>query len=327
MTAIAEPLRLATAEAYLGPADRRFFGDGYRRSSRKLSDLTLISAANGAGQLTAVARVDYPADWSRKGSRDQPPHLSTVDVIALAQELISLYLPVALNISPTDPNIRVVGSLRISAGNTAVEDALGAFPVQLTAQSSRLPEAPVRETRFTCEIGTLRLTVTMRHPDLGPCDATVTVASSAELDLRGGTFSTCRRPFATGWTGRRNTITDVYVDRESYTAMAKSRHSPVEPDLRTADLIVDAFAVTLQLGQILLYEMDALGRTQSNTLWMRQTSFHWTDTEPSGSGDTRVYLDKARILNRGGRQWRVADIVGAAYGVAARCSVAHELPA
>ncbi|WP_338891969.1 AvrD family protein [Rhodococcus sovatensis] len=326
MTATLEPLELASTDVYLGPAERRFFGGGYRRSTRELTDLTLVTDATGVGRLTATARVTYPTDWSRKGLNDQSPHLSTVDVIALGQEATSLYLSGALGLSPADPGVQLVGAVKVSAGTSAVEDELDAFPVVVSARSAPLVGTSTIETAFNCSIGTLKLSLTMRHPEVAARDLVVVAATSAKLDSCRDVRDAHRHPFATDWAERRNTATDIHIDRQSHTATAQSAPSPIVAGTRAADLIVDSFVMTLQLGQILLYEMDSIDRAHSNTLWMRQTSFSWSEDTSYVLGKSTYHLDRARVLDRGDHRWRVADIVGDVYGVTTRCSVAHRLP-
>jgi avirulence D protein (AvrD) len=312
-------LRLPSTEAYLGPAESRFFGAGYRRSTHSLTDVVVASRQDGTGSVSATAAVTYPEDWSRKGTTNQPPHLSTIDVIVLGGQLIGLYLRTAYGLSPSDSQITALDHLRISAGSAPVEHELTSFPVEMSAGSSTDTAHPSCVcTTFDCTIANLCLIVSVRHPCAEQRSGTVVVAPTG--------LAPCS--FATGWADRDNTATDLAIDRDSLTAAGQAWITP--PPLwcpRPQDLVVDAFVVTLEVGQILLYELDQLDRADSNTLWMRQTEIGWgSPSYGRNSAAMTTTISKPRILDRGEERWRVADICGDVYGVTVRCAIAHRLP-
>jgi hypothetical protein len=322
-------LLLRSADVYLGPPETRFFGGGYRRARHNLTTITVNSRPDGTGTISATAAVTYPENWSRKGTTNQPPHLSTVDVIALGEQVASLYLQGAYGISPSDPRVEALDSVRISAGSTPVEDQLVGFPVEATAVSTSCSTDPALTcTTFDCTVANLRLVVSLRHPGAGYRSTTITAPDATELPRPHDDSPGDLRPFASGWADRGNTATDLTVDRDTLTASAKAHFSPLPPwPPRPQDLIVDAFVVTLQVGQILLYELDGLDRADSNTLWMRQTEMRWTSPRPARIPEaTTITISKARILDRGAERWRTADICGEVYGIAIRCAITHRLP-
>ncbi|SFW78684.1 AvrD family protein [Amycolatopsis australiensis] len=316
-------LLLPSLDEYLGPADKRFFGAGYRRPRHSLSAVSVTAHPDGTGVISGVAAVEYPKDWSRKGTADQPPHLSTVDVIVLGERLAALYLQAAFGVSAGDPRVEALGTIRISAGSSPVEEELAGFRVEARAASTMdLGTPSVVCTTFDCAIANLRLVVSLRHPPGERRDTTAPVP-----DVTGPPSG--RRPFATGWAERANTASDVVVDRDTLTASARARFGPAPSGpVRPQDLVVDAFVVTLQLGQILLYELDRFDRADSNTLWMRQTEIRWP-TRPrdvAGLPAATTRLVRPRLLDRGTGRWRVADIRGDVYGVAVHCAIAHLVP-
>lgn len=316
-------LLLPSVDAYLGPSENRFFGAGYRRPTHTIADIAVTSRPDGTGSIAATAAVTYPKDWSRKGAADQPPHLSTVDVIVLGEQLAALYLQAAFGISPSDPDIEALGTIRISAGSTPVENELSGFPVEASTVSTTDAATPtVVCTTFDCTIANLRLIVSLQHARGEQRCTTIAVPDTAGSP--GGL-----RPFAAGWADRGNTSTNIVINRDTSTASAQTRFTASPSWLpRPQDLVIDAFVVALQLGQILLYELDHLDRADSNTLWMRQTEIRWA---PQHRGApiptvTTTTIANPRILNRGADRWRVADIRGDVYGVTVRCAVAHHLP-
>ncbi|GAA3536630.1 AvrD family protein [Amycolatopsis ultiminotia] len=316
-------LLLPSIDQYLGPAETRFFGAGYRRPEHTLSDISVTALPDGTGSISATAAVDYPKDWSRKGATDQPPHLSTVDVIVLGEKLASLYIQAAFGFSPEDPGIEALGTIRISAGSSPVEEELTGFPVEARAASTTdISTSAGVCTTFDCTIANLRLVISVRHPPAAQQHATTAVP-----DVTGSPSG--RRLVATGWAERSNSTSEVIIDRATSTAAAQARFTPAPAErVGPQDLVIDAFVVALQLGQILLYELDRFDRADSNTLWMRQTEIQWSpqrrDVADRRAATTGIV--SPRILNRGTDRWRVADIRGDVYGVSVRCAITHRVP-
>jgi len=177
------------------------------------------------------------------------------------------------------------------------------------------PDPTMACTTFDCAIANLRLVVSLQHP-------------RAELPAPHRGAESGRRPFAGCWAERGNTVTDIVVDRGALTASALARFAPPPPwTPRQSDLVVDAFVVALEVGQILLYELDRLDRADSNTLWMRQTELQWTSHGSAPiPAEATITIVNPRVLNRGTERWRTADIRGDVYGITARCAIAHRLP-
>ena len=92
--------------------------------------------------------------------------------------------------------------------------------------------------------------------------------------------------------------------------------------------MIDSFVISLQLGQVLLYELDELTRAGSETLWMRQTTIV-ADTPyrpAAGAIPVAAALHDSRLVTARGARWRTAAIVGRTQGLTTRCAVAHQLP-
>ena len=128
-------------------------------------------------------------------------------------------------------------------------------------------------------------------------------------------------------TGEATAIVNVYDDDDDENAEGLTFNG-IEAMYQPSYSLIDTFVLTLQLGQVLLYELDQMARENSDTLWMRKTEFIMTGP-PAAIGPLRakVSLDRARILLSKGARWRVAEIVGQVGSQAQiRCNVAHQLP-
>lgn len=327
------PARHAAVEDYLGPADRRFFGKGYKRADQKLRNLVVTRRADSSVLVSGRAAVHYPQDWSRKGTHDQPPHLSTIDVLLFAAELGELALAHGLRLDAGQRAAARVVAVRIKAGRKPVEDGLDDFPVEAVLTSATTG-ATADVSRVDCQIGALSVELRIAHAPgtpraesaLYPSPDTVLGASSA-------------RYYARGHKAKTQFLEDLWVDTADQRARALVRvHSDRVDTGHSAGLdsanhanvsYIDTFVAALQLGQILLYELDGVQRSASNTLWMRQTDLAACD-DPADSapvGMLEVHLAQSRLLPRAdGSQWRSADIVAELNGIRMTCSVAHQLP-
>lgn len=315
-----ETTLLGSIDDYLGPRARRFFGEGFKRAEHRITDVRIVD-----GAVSATATVDYPADWSRKGDRDQRPHLSTVDVLVLGAWLAETQLAHTRGLTSAQRADAVLLRADIKAGTTPVEEELRGFRVTAAAPVTT-PEAGGRvRSVIDCVIGTLTLRCEIDHEPGVPNAAPAEFGTPEEI-LGGESL----RLFAEGHRNRRQFVEKVSADVAAATAGADVRieGSDVVP-LSASALTVDTFVVGLQLGQVLLYELDSVSRARSNTLWMRRTVLSCERPgEPRLPGGPVVFrLEKAKLLeNSKGQVWRAADIVGEFQGVRLRCSVAHRLP-
>lgn len=271
---------------HLGPRERRFFGEGFKRVQQTLSNIEI-----GENEIRATAGVVFPREWSRKGDIDQRPHLSTIDVLLFGARLSELYLGGGLK-----PVLRRV---QIKAGKAPEEENLEAFEI-----SARVKETVEYQGRlltiFDCQVGSLTVTCEIEHDKGERSDL-----EALELDVHD--------------LGKRQLITDVVLDGERARAQ-------VDIDGGETVSMVDTFVIGLQLGQALLYELDGVSRAESNTLWMRKTSLELIDSRPvTGPIEIEAVLEESRLLEAKTGTWRSADIVTEFHGIRLRCSVAHQI--
>jgi hypothetical protein len=317
-------VKRSSVDDYLGPGETRFFGSGYKRAQQSLTQLRIDTGATGAGTVRGRAAVRYPADWSRKGSANQPPHLSSVDVLLIAGEVAELYLTHALRLDEQQRSRMRLRRVRIKAGSSPVEQELAGFGV-----SAELAPAEFGSV-IDCRVGSLRAWCDIEHPDGARRTEPGSYAGTDEL-----LGPAARRPFGAAHQNKNQLITDLDVDVSagraavlldvsggdgSVTGLESGHHRTVS--------IIDAFVVAIQLGQILLYGLDTLSRAESNTLWMRQTLLEIGAPEHPVPGPVPLsaHLDQPELLtSRDGRIWRTADIVASCDHLSVRCSITHLL--
>ncbi|MFD8707645.1 AvrD family protein [Kitasatospora sp. NPDC059648] len=340
MTDIAEQTRArrATVDDYLGPGEKRFFGEGYKRAEQRLTDIRVGVGPEGVGHVRARAGASYPDDWSRKGKRNQRPHLSSIDALLLAGETAEIHLAHVLGLDADRRSTARLRRVRMKAGTSPVEEELDEFPVEATV--TELPYGAagpdMRVSIADCRVGAMRVQCEIEHPagvvrsEPGAYDGPDALLGSAVL-----------RPYGAAHKAKYQLIEHLSVDfpNNSASATVSSRFreseaadAPVrglESHSHRATSILDVFVATIQLGQILLYEIDGVPRSESNTLWMRQTVLdiaepHRPVTAPE---PLSVHLEGTELLtSRDGETWRLVDIVGRLRHMSVRCSAAHRLP-
>jgi hypothetical protein len=147
------------------------------------------------------------------------------------------------------------------------------------------------------------------------------------------------RYYGDGFKSSRQLIEDVLVDMATLRADASVRIEPtqdrgivnegVEGDYQPSSSLIDCFVVNLQLAQVLMYEMDSIARSESNTLWMIRTVLEAErpDRPCRNSLPASISVAGKHLVSLHGGTWRNTEFVGALGNVNLRCSFAHELPA
>ncbi|NUV61569.1 AvrD family protein [Streptomyces sp. CAI-85] len=329
-------LRLDSVDDVLGDRQGRFFGEGFKRVGYSLADITVVPedapGAPGApggsgtkGQVHATAGIHLPDTWSRKGETLQRPHLSTLDGMILAARLTGLYVAHARRLG-ADARFRVRG-VRIKAGNAPDEEGLERFPVSARFRSAVVSAESrgLSTTTMDCTIGAMSVQVEAEHPTGVEHRAEGRYGDSAELD---GLWN--HAPFGVSHHERAQFLEDVVADASAGTADARlTLVDGQDVPKGQAPTAVDLFVCALQLGQVLLYELDDLTRAGSNTLWMRRTSIEVTPVPDGASGSDgrfRVLLGRSNALPTAEGTWRTARITASLGDLRMSCDVAHLLP-
>jgi len=331
-TTNAHSLTYSNIEDYLGPGELRFFGEGYKRVQRSLESVALGADDVGTPYVTAVASVTYPADWSRKGDSDQRPHLSTIDVLLLGVQLSEIHL--ARHAGLTEAQLRTVWirRARIKAGSRPVEDNLAGFDVvaQLDHVQPSFDHSDRQVSVMDCRVGALTIRIEIDHYipiDNVPSDPAAVLVSNTETHAFGEAFEAhCMHVEDVFLSADRlHTKANVSFDIEHEAALGGGKRQ-VQPYVH----MINMFVVALQLGQVMLYELDGINRAESNTLWMRSTLLESDTPRPhanTGVAFMMASLVDAELLHtRRGETWRRADITAQGGGVKVVCSVAHRLP-
>jgi avirulence D protein (AvrD) len=328
-------LHLPSVDDYLGVSATRFFGAGHRRVRHLLTDLVVGRDDDGVGFACATAGVNYPTDWSRKAGGPLRPHLSTIDALLFGVQLAEACLTHRYRLDAEQRRAMWLRRVDMKAGTRPLEDGLHAFPVA-AALHGTTPDAGSlcgHVSVVACEVGPMKLRCVVEH-GVGPDDDPPSIRYRSADALLGPAPV---RPYGSGFADRRQLVEDVTLDLRDWSARAQATVQPtsatgqaegIEGRYQPAVSMVDAFVISLQLGQVLLYELDRLDRASSNTLWMRRTTIETTTSRRPGTAPFPVAaeLTECKLLTVRGATWRTADVVADVQNIRTTCAVAHELP-
>lgn len=326
-------LSYRSIDDYLGPGETRFFSRGYRRVEYQVGDIITTPAALTQSGVQATATLAYPGDWSKKTADvDLRPHLSTVDALVLSAQLSEFYLTHAYGLDSAMRRNMELRRVTLRAGTTPQENLVG-VPLSATLRATKPDPQGGFVSVFDCAAGVMRARCEIKH-QIGQ-QTTAEGAYGSLEDVLGPAVS---RYYGEGFKFRRQVIEDVQVDMDALHADTTVRIESTQGGVPTEGLegsyqpsvsMIDCFVVNLQMAQVLMYEMDAVDRQNSNTLWMLQTVLEapkpnrpFRAPQPAHAGIVGKHLLPLR-----GRKWRNVDIVGSCGGIDLRCSFAHELPA
>ncbi len=314
-----------TVDDFLGPAEKRFFASGYRRVDYGFGEVGVDRTG-----IATTLRLGYPADWSKKAAAKGalPPHLSTVDGILLGAQLTELCLTATYRLTAAQRQLIWLQDIRIRAGSTP-DEMLDQVPATATlAETVNYPGGRSRST-VDIRVGRMRIRCAAVHDT-----AVANPAHGRHRDPEAMLGPAASRYYATGFVRGGHRVDELSVDADGLRATASvtvhvvNADQGIEGAYQPRATAVDAFVTGLQLGQVLLYELDSMRRGASNTLWMRNT--HMTLTEPGDDLIERVPLTTAienpKLIEMSGGVWRTADIVAELGGTRFTCAVTHQLP-
>ncbi|MEV0297229.1 AvrD family protein [Nocardia sp. NPDC050710] len=317
----------------LGPRSDRYFGEGYKKVCPELSQLRISRSTQPGTEHSGTARLNYPAAWSRKKHGELVPHVSSVDTIMLATSLCDAALTHARDLSAAEASRMWVRQATVRAGAHPHED-LERIPVTASITATTDTEDDESETSFKFQVGNLTGALTMVHPTGA---GAMTVPGTDRIENLGDIYGPAPHYYLNGVKDHTLTAADLTVDtsatritgRQQVRTGVEGGYVGAESAYWNSVSPIDAVVGAAQLSQILLYQMDGLNRTSSNTLWMRKLEFV-TDgpSRPSDeSFDGTVEIRRTSVIDRGGQRWRSADLLIKEFqGVTGSCLLAHQLP-
>jgi hypothetical protein len=338
---------------YLGPGSQRFFASGFRRARYDVTEVAVLAgdhlapvpgdpapgdtmpAETWAGARARIG-LSYPSDWSTKADRtDLRPHLSSIDLLVLSAQLCEVHLAHAHCLDSRQRGLAWLRKVSLRAGQLPQEDLLGMSASAVLVSTDPVSGADgLHASVYDCAVGVMRARLEIVHPVAHPAGGQWTYQSMEQA-----LGPAAARYYGDGFKTRRQVITDVAVDLDQLVASATVGVEPIgelavpgggiEGQFQPTLTMVDAFVTSLQLGQVLLYELDSVPRERSNTLWMVRTTLE-SDGPPrpyTGELPVQTAVTRKHLLPMRGGKWRNVDFTSSCGGITIRASFAHELPA
>lgn len=281
-------------EQILGDSTTRYFGHGYLNTRQELDEMRVVSRSPGTVDFSSYGRITIPEIWSVKGETIQRPHMSSIDAIELMMLIIE---PIWNNLTtPAFPGFQI-SRIEVTAGKNPLEDALD--QIEIFGQATNVD--PHEGVSIRATIGNMKVSLWLRGTSTALHDG---VAAQSQ----------------------KVAIKDLIIAAENSSAAAV-----LHPDDHSTPWkwsLSSCFANSLQLGQVLLYDLDNIDRASSNTLWMRKFTIVVNESIATQDGPQPIYatLKKIKLLDQGTEYWRCADINTVLCGMNLTCSVAHMLP-
>ncbi|MBH0776172.1 AvrD family protein [Nocardia bovistercoris] len=317
----------------LGPRSDRYFGDGYKKVSPDLTTLRIARSTGPGAEHRGVARLSYPAAWSRKQHGELVPHVSSVDTIMLAAALCDAAITHTRDLNSEEAGRMWVRHASVRSGASPHID-LDNIPVTAAVTATAESEDDESETTFAFRVGNLSGSMTIVHPiGIGP----LTVPGYDRIETLHEIHGPRPHYYLDGVKDHTLSATHIVVDDQATRITGRHRvNAGVEGGYSGAESAhwnsvspIDLIVGAAQLSQILLYRMDGLNRAKSNTLWMRKLEFvtdgphRLADDEFDGT----VEIRRAPVIDRGGQRWRSADLLIKEFrGLTGSCLLAHQIP-
>jgi hypothetical protein len=312
----------------LGDSRTRFFGAGFRLVHH---DLTHLIVDTGNKTVHGNAKVDYPASWSTKKSRELTPHLSSLDALTIGAQLCEAYVRTMFGIEGSAADRLWLSRSSLKAGNNPTTN-LAAVPVSaayIGTQSA--PESLCGHlSSFTVQVGSIGLELTIDHP-IG--EARDVVAHWADIeDVLG---PAANRHFGAAYAATQLDLRDIAFGGERADALLHLEE-PVGgrrlhgmgaayfPFVSPANAIVGI----AQLAQAMLYHYDNISRDMSHNLWMRKISLEHPKPAVAGRGlRVATWSTKMSLVSIKDAMWRTGSFALSMPGIVGSYTLAHQLPA
>ncbi|PKE29916.1 hypothetical protein CWS43_14315 [Rahnella sp. AA] len=317
--------KFSSVDEILGPSENRFFSSGYRCSEHKVSNLTFPEPGENNCCLEATVSFFYPSNWSVKNAgMDVTPHLSTIDMLVLAMQMVETHLSFHFGLSMDDLDTNHVNEIAIHAGTKPQED-LNDIPVSLVLRRSveKTDDSSRKVSTYECRVGLMRAVCQIEHPFCGKENNKTEINSLDNLNIK-------KRYYGLGYKEQKHILSAVYLDMANLTADAQVEFifSKEESQVITPEKVsyIDVFVTCAQLAQVLLYSLDGLSRSETSTLWMIRTNFSEDAGEIKNHDKVKTLISTSQIIELNGKQWRNAEVLGTLGNKKAKITFAHALP-
>ncbi|MFS1026486.1 AvrD family protein [Enterococcus casseliflavus] len=317
------------ADVLLGNKDDRYFGNGYKNVIHDIYNVSITDT-----NVSAFTTIKYPKSWSRKNtSTDLVPHLSTIDATYIGLQLCEIFLITALVLDDNERNNVFIKKLKLKSGSLPLENLKEISTILSYKRNEKeddeydthIFDGVVGNIHFYAELETEkfpfikigRIQYSDSYIVLGDLSEryygnlfqrTIQNIENIKLDVIGVTASA------------DISITNDFFERESCYGIDNNFLSDFSPS------VIDCIVAIAQLSQVLIYDIDALDRKKSNTLWMRKINIDRRRESFESFHRSHISANKSIVLKMKDDNWRIFDMQGSFYNFTFNYSIAHKLP-
>ncbi|TCW47582.1 avirulence D protein (AvrD) [Bacillus thuringiensis] len=313
----------------LGNREQRFFGTGFKKVNHQVQDIAVSEKC-----VVATANIIYPMDWSKKSEdTDLKPHLSTIDATVLSLQLNEIYIIQKFGITKAQRRKIWMKRIVLKAGTTPQEDLdnliISTRHIETKIVSNSLC---TNMSIFESQIGSMQIRCEIEHDIEEECNEE---ASFDSIDEILGLHN--KRYYGDMYKNSQQIIEDVEIDfsNQRLTSLVNVKdmdENLLKPEGMEADYfpslsIIDCMITVAQMAQALIYKIDDIDRSNSNTLWMRKVIIeNKNPNQPYGPFIASTHISKSNLLKLKGGIWRTTEMLGEYKNYDLHYYLAHELP-
>lgn len=293
------------ADDILGDFEKRYFGAGHKRTNYYLKD----GGEYGRAELTHVN------SWSEKNGCSLKPHLSTIDGIILSAMYVEKYMIDKRKFDSL--NDMFLYSFEIKSGTCAIED--------LKEITLKIRSEQILSGNAYFEVSVEGMIVKLRFKK-------VDVQLS---DVKSNTGEKKYNYISEHLKGIRHNIYGIKIEDDEITCtVSREKEDNISYDgigsmLSNSMSILEWLIIFSQMGQILAYDIDAIDRENSETLWMKNVKAEIINPiEYKGEISASGGVTKKKLLKMELNNWRIFEMAGSSAdgNVRFQGKIAHILP-
>ncbi|KAA8881886.1 hypothetical protein F3087_40160 [Nocardia colli] len=298
----------------LGPPEHRYYGSGYKRVSRYLTDLSVARSSLPGSTSTAVARLIWSEDWTARNYAGLVPRVSAVDALIIAAALCEAVIVRARDLTETEASTIWLRRVLIRSSGLCPADTKR---IRVRVVLLNVVEGDLEvESTYLFRVGPLTGALTLAHP---PGAVWISFQGSEVIDEFYSIYGLPgRHHYLEGLTSHELTATSLVVDETQARVTATQQISAataatpyVGAESKYADSVsfVDGIVGGAQLAQILLNHVGG-GGVSENHFRLRKLEIV-ADTPARSATDEFAgvaELSRRKVFDRDGRRWLSAAV-------------------
>jgi len=308
----------SSVEDVLGPKSKRYCSTGFKNVNFSFSNMTITNSS-----LEAKVHVDFSKKWSSKNDESLNPHLGTTEYFNISVILSELLLISYFELDDLTVSKSWVSHLKMKAKPAGDQNLIQDVKVNY---NGTFGEGSIfGESSFDISIGHMMVQLTIVHE----IKKTRTEAPFVDLSIF---LKRLEHHFnKKGYKETETDIRDIELDlsAQSVHSVVNFKSSPnkcfgIGSFYQTMN-IANFILLSGQLMQVLLYELEGIGRDQSRNLWLRGLEINFNEPVSTMNTEAAVYCQTFKELMLRGERWRVADFAVSMDTLSAKFSMTHQI--